>query len=242
MHENLITTSIVSTIPTIKTSLGADTIREMTRYASLTLAGAFFGTYSILICNHIFVNAQTNNIISLLLSVTHGSFQEVLWRICILIIYCIAISLTVILPEKLKKQDYHWESVCLFAEALCACFVGFLPSSFPSFLFIAPLFFASALQYNTFKSCRGVGVSTLFCTNNIRQFLINFWQYRTDKKEHCLIGMQVYGMIILSFALGVFLCCFCVHLFNKSSIFIAAILLLINYIERKIYYSKSANS
>ena len=81
-------------------------------------------------------------------------------------------------------------------------------------LYLWPVFFASGLQYNTFTALHGVPISTLFCTNNLRQLtlhgLVARRQARAGQRAEAdretriaLSYLAVTGLFCLGLLLGV---------------------------------------
>ena len=81
--------------------------------------------------------------------------------------------------------------------------VAFCPKIIPARVSALPVFFLTAMQYNTFKSMQGQGVSTVFCTNNLRQAVIHFWRWKEKKDGAQAVYMSVYVFVIGMFILGV---------------------------------------
>jgi hypothetical protein len=89
-------------------------------------------------------------------------------------IYMFALSLTVILP---KFTRLHLPYVSLFIDAMAALIVAFLPSDLNDFIALYPLYFAMAIQWCSFKGGDGFTCSTIFSTNNLRQFTTSMTEY-----------------------------------------------------------------
>lgn len=205
-------------------------ILEIIQYSTLTFSGGLLGAFSIVTCDHIFANAQTSNLIGLAYALESRDFSDFFLRGLVLVLYFIGISCTVILPEYLQQRSIRWENTCLLIEAVCIGSIILIPANVSPVLYMAPVFFASSLQYNTFKSCNKVAVSTLFCTNNIRQLVVSYWDYRTSKNREDSLKIKIYIIIILSFLLGAFFCFFVIHGLNRYTPCISFFILLGNYL------------
>ncbi|BCN30103.1 YoaK family protein [Anaeromicropila herbilytica] len=203
---------------------------ELVRYSMLTFCGGFAGIYSYIMCDRIFANAQTGNLLNLMLAVKAGSPLQVILHIVPLILYILGITCTILLPNYLKNRNssLSWEKCCLLIEAACMGIVCLLPMNISPILYISPIFFASALQYNTFRTCNGINLSTLFFTNNIRQLVISFWKNKLDKNKEEQFKMKIYGMVLLSFLLGGFSCLVLVEHFKQFTILVSSMILLGN--------------
>ena len=80
-----------------------------------------------------------------------------------------------------------FRSRCLLVEAGCFALQALLPyralTALSPALYLWPVFFASGLQYNTFTALHGVPVSTLFCTNNLRQMVLHLLVWRRQRRS-----------------------------------------------------------
>ena len=94
-----------------------------------------------------------------------------------------ALSLTVILP-KFTKLHLPYVSLCI--DALAALIVAFLPSNLNDFIALYPLYFAMAIQWCSFKGGDGFTCSTIFSTNNLRQFTTSMTEYLLNKDSDAL--------------------------------------------------------
>ncbi len=94
-----------------------------------------------------------------------------------------ALSLTVILP---KFTRLHLPYVSLFIDAMAALIVAFLPSDLNDFIALYPLYFAMAIQWCSFKGGDGFTCSTIFSTNNLRQFTTSMTEYLCSKDPDAL--------------------------------------------------------
>lgn len=182
-------------------------------YSALAAAGGICGGYGVVSCGHTFPLAQTGNLIGMFEVLTEGDWATACGHLLMLVLFIAGLTATVLLPAKLeevggKRLTY---AVTLLAEAACVGMSLFFPESMSGLVRVAPLFFLSALQYNVFKSCEGVATSTLFCTNNLRQLTISFWNWKKgggkDGREAEAHKMLVYGMMVICYCVGVIASC-----------------------------------
>lgn len=152
-------------------------------FALLAFAGGIAGGYGSVGCGHVFANALTGNMVSMAAELCAGAWGGVLARLGGIALFVLGIALTVALPARLCGGDAaRWQRLCLLMEALCFAVQAALPvgplAAVSYALYLWPVFFAAALQYNTFTALHGVPVSTLFCTNNIRQLTLHALVWR----------------------------------------------------------------
>ena len=115
-------------------------------------------------------------------------------------IYMFALSLTVILP---KFTRLHLPYVSLFIDAIAALIVAFLPSDLNDFIALYPLYFAMAIQWCSFKGGDGFTCSTIFSTNNLRQFTTSITEYLCSKDPDALRKWKFFASVLLCFHFGV---------------------------------------
>ena len=111
-----------------------------------------------------------------------------------------ALSLTVILP-KFTKLHLPYVSLCI--DALAALIVAFLPSNLNDFIALYPLYFAMAIQWCSFKGGDGFTCSTIFSTNNLRQFTTSLTEYLLSKDPDALRKWKFFASVLFSFHFGV---------------------------------------
>lgn len=198
---------------------------ELWIFVPLAISGGFMEIYAFLSRDGIFANAQTGNLAILFKSVCAGSIWGVLYCLVPIILYMSAIYITMEVPARLKNA-VKWSELCVFIEMLLIFIVGLIPETVPGKYAVLPIFFMTALQYNTFKSMRGQAVSTVFCTNNLRQVVIHFWRFKEKKDAEHIKYMNVYVIVLLSFGLGVMLGFFSNDLYAEKAIWICEILML----------------
>ena len=175
--------------PSLHTFALPSTRQEESCFALLAFSGGIAGAFGSVYCGHVFANAETGNLISMFTELHAGEWIGVLCRLGGLGLYILGIALTVILPVRLCKNDTRrWQRICLMVETICFLVQAFLPferlSQISYALYLWPVFFALALQYNSFTALHGVPVSTVFCTNNFRQMTIHALIWRRLRHTH----------------------------------------------------------
>ncbi len=162
--------------------------------------GGFLGGFAILSHHDLLANAQTSNLISLAISILgRNPFQAVL-HIGSLLLYMLGLSLTVLIPRYTK---WNLRLCSMAIDALCLTALAFIPSSVDDFVALYPIFFAMAFQWNTFKGADGYIASSIFSTNNLRQFTTSLTEYFCDRDRNHLHKTSFYGGTLLFFHIGV---------------------------------------
>lgn len=169
---------------------------------ALAFIGGFLEAYTYLLKGSIFANAQTGNFALMALNLAY--FKEPLNALYYLIpisAYVVGIILTVRLPGRFKGR-ISWYTLFMIIQFCVFAVVGALPESMPHSVTTVSVAFLCAMQYNTFKSCRGVTMSTVFCTNNLRQFAISAAQSRHGDKNAVIRRGILYLANIIFFVFG----------------------------------------
>ncbi|HIT84966.1 MAG TPA: DUF1275 domain-containing protein [Candidatus Ornithomonoglobus intestinigallinarum] len=169
---------------------------------ALAFIGGFLEAYTYILKGNIFANAQTGNFALMALNLAY--FKEPLQALYYLIpisAYVIGILLTVEMPRRFKGR-ISWYTLFMIIQFCVFAAVGFLPESVPHSVTTVSVAFLCAMQYNTFKSCRGVTMSTVFCTNNLRQFAISAAQRRHGDKNAVIRRGILYLANIFFFVFG----------------------------------------
>ena len=97
---------------------------DLYRHLAFCTVGGFFGCYAVLIHSGVMGNAQTVNLIELLLDALRGDLHAVLLHLGALVLYVLGTMLTVLLPHS-RGWDMHY--VKLFTTAAAAEAVAFMP-------------------------------------------------------------------------------------------------------------------
>ena len=193
--------------------------QEEIRFALLAVGGGVAGAYGSVYCGHVFANALTGNLVSLAAELYAGQWAGVLARLGGVGLFLLGVVLSVLLPVRMAGGDPGvWQRRCLLVEAGCFALQALLPyralTALSPALYLWPVFFASGLQYNTFTALHGVPISTLFCTNNLRQLtlhgLVARRQARAGQRAEAdretriaLSYLAVTGLFCLGLLLGV---------------------------------------
>ena len=193
--------------------------QEEIRFALLAVGGGVAGAYGSVYCGHVFANALTGNLVSLAAELYAGQWAGVLARLGGVGLFLLGVALSVVLPVRMAGGDPGvWQRRCLLVEAGCFALQALLPyralTALSPALYLWPVFFASGLQYNTFTALHGVPISTLFCTNNLRQLtlhgLVARRQARAGQRAEAdretriaLSYLAVTGLFCLGLLLGV---------------------------------------
>ena len=122
------------------------------RHLSFAAVGGFFAAYAILLRMGIMANAQTLNLLDILLNSFEGDWLGVLMHIGALVIYIVGTMSTVFLP---RLFGWDMRRVSPAVDALCAVVLAFLPAETPTIPALYPIFFAMSVQWSSFSGAQG---------------------------------------------------------------------------------------
>ena len=125
---------------------------------------------------------------------------EIFFRFSALLIYIFAMVSTVFLSHKMERTTLKFISVLI--DGLAFVLLAFLPQDMDPFVALYPIFFATAFQWCSFKGADGFNSSSIFSTNNLRQFTTAVTQFLMKKDSAQCDKAKFYGMTLLSFHTG----------------------------------------
>ena len=169
------------------------------RHLSFAAVGGFFAAYAILLRMGIMANAQTLNLLELLLSSLRCHWPEMLMHLGALAMYVLGTMSTVILPHL-----FGWDMrrVCPIIDALCAVLLAFLPVEMPVIPSLYPIFFAMSVQWSSFTGAQDHISSTIFSTNNTKQASLSLARHLCTREQGQIRRMWFYVSTILCFHAG----------------------------------------
>lgn len=172
---------------------------DLYRHLAFSAVGGFFGCHAVLVHGGIMGNAQTVNLLELLLDALRGDAYATALHLGALALYVLGTMLTVLLPHW-WGWDMHRVSPLVTAAA--AVTVAFLPETLNPVVALYPVFFAMSIQWSSFAGARGFYSSTIFSTNNTKQTSLALANYLCDKDRAHLRKLWFYFFTLLSFHAG----------------------------------------
>ena len=167
---------------------------------TMAFIGGCLGVYALLHFANLFGSAQTSNLIAIVTSLLGGNLAEFGQRVGGTLLYMAAIALTVYLPRRMAL-DLRFVSLAI--DALAAMLLSILPEDIAPVLGLYPLFFAMAFQWNSFPGASGFVSSTIFSTNNLRQFTSALSEVWLNHDDSHWPKARFFGLTLLSFHTGV---------------------------------------
>lgn len=169
---------------------------------SAAIVGGFFGVYTILNRMEFFGNAQTSNMLYLVLAICGRNLIEIFIRLGGVFIYIIGTFLYLVLSQKTKVST---KRLSILIDFFAVCILYFLPEKMNPILALYPIFFAVSFQWNAFAGAYGYISSTIFSTNNIKQFTLSMGDYILNRNEESKHRGLFFLGSICGFHIGVFI-------------------------------------
>lgn len=219
----------------------------ITRFLHYNMAvfGGFLACYAVMLRSDFLGNAQTANLLYLVVALIGKDVNEFILRVFAVLIYVLAAVLYVIVK---KKTSLNIKYVSIAIDIIAALVLAVIPENANSILALYPIFFAMSFQWNSFPGSEGYTSSTIFSTNNLRQASLSFGEFLCDKDEKHLHKMFFFLGSLAGFHLGVFFSYFAVKMFRVQGVWFGLIPIItacaINLWEEKMIeeYSEKINT
>lgn len=197
----------------------------MMLHHAVSVIGGFLGGYTIFNHADIFGNAQTGNLIRLVLDLCKGDFTFIGFMFLSFITYCGGNVFYVLVR---RRSGLSMKIVSLIVTSLAVIIVGAIPFVTNHYIACLPVIFAAPIQWNAYKIAGGNSSSTLFSSNNIRQATMLLTKYFLDKDRQTLLKARFYWVTLLCFHIGVAFSCFMSILFSTASIWFCFVPILLS--------------
>lgn len=136
--------------------------------------GGFLGGYALLCAAGTLGNAQTMNLLELVLALLGGDLTQVLLRLAAFALYLAAAMLFVWVRDATPLDTRR---VSLLVTALAAAVLTWMPERTPAVVRLYPIFFSMSFQWNAFPGAYGYQSASIFSTNNTRQVGLSLAEY-----------------------------------------------------------------
>ena len=196
----------------------------ITRFSHYNMAvfGGFLACYAVMLRSDFLGNAQTANLLYLVVALIGKDVNEFILRVFAVLIYVLAAVLYVIVK---KKTSLNIKYVSIAIDIIAALVLAVIPENANSILALYPIFFAMSFQWNSFPGEYGYASSTIFSTNNLRQVSVSLAEYVIDKDKKMLHKGLFFLGTIVSFHIGIFIGYFSVKAFSVRATLIDMIFL-----------------
>ena len=144
---------------------------------SMTWVGGICAVYAIMIRGGNFGAAQTSNLIALVLDFVAKDIPSLFLRLLILFAYGFSLIVAYLVSI---RCPHHAKYICFLIESICCILAGLIPTTVNPLLALSPIFILSAFQWQIFTEAKHYNSSTLFSTNNLKQMLLSWTNYKIN--------------------------------------------------------------
>ena len=169
------------------------------RHLAFCAVGGFFGCYAVLVYSGVMGNAQTMNLLELVIDLLRWQLPDMLEHLGAFLLYAAATMLTVLLPFWWSVNVRRLSPIITAAAAMAECFI---PAETEIVIALYPIFFAMAFQWSSFRGARNFYSSTIFSTNNTKQSSLALAEYLCDHDRAHLRKMWFYLATLGCFHVG----------------------------------------
>ncbi len=168
----------------------------------VSFVGGFLGIFPIVNEAHFLGSAQTTNLIDILLGSIYGKGYLVLFHVIGAFLYGLAVFLVTFLP---KHTKLNVKILAMIVDITAGFVMWLFPTdkNFPITFYLYPTFFAMAFQWCSFKGAYGFVSSTIFSSNNFRQFISSLTEIYFNGDKSFSLKAKFFGITLLCFHLGI---------------------------------------
>lgn len=194
-----------------------DTIMHMI----MAFVGGFTAVYAIMLRDANLGQAATANLIEMFGKIALGNnWTEVIYRVIAFGVFGGALLLSHMYGY-FRVQSAR--TLCLIVEAAGVFIAGWIPATAPAVPALYPIFFLTAWQWSNFAGARGFGCSTIFSSNNVKQMIFGWMDYRMTKDPRMKEKGMFYTLTLCFFNGSALLGGFAVKRFGVRSIWLCLI-------------------
>jgi uncharacterized membrane protein YoaK (UPF0700 family) len=165
----------------------------------MTCIGGYLGAYALLLRGGNFGNAQTGNLLEMMLDIVEGGWRDLLIRLGAMGLFAVALVLSSLLQNHTAAP---MAKLCIGVDGLGAVAAALIPASAHPVVALYPVFFLTAFQWGTFCGAEGYGCATIFSTNNLRQVVTGWTEWFATKDPAQRRKAMFYTATVATFLLG----------------------------------------
>lgn len=174
--------------------------QSLLTFAVFGLVGGFLESYTYILHGNVFCNAQTGNIVLMVIYFFKNMPFAALKYIFSILAYTAGILLSAIIPKRIGKWSRSSFMTLLEIAVLAA--LALIPETASHYYARTVVAFLCAVQYNTFTHCHGAAMSTTFCTNNLRQMILYLYAGVKNRDKASAKKAGIYAFLIAFFIVG----------------------------------------
>ncbi len=197
----------------------------------LCMVGGFMDAYTFVTRGNVLANAQTGNIVYLAINLQKGNFGKAFNYLMPIVVFTFGILFTEFVRVRFEKHRiFRWQQIVIFYQIIIMFFISFIPSGNWDIVVNMIMSFIAAIQYQGFKTIRGLAGATTICTGNLRSGMENLFKYINSENKSYLQNFWIYLGLDMFFLLGAFFCVFLVDIYGVASLRVCCILLVVVFI------------
>lgn len=174
-------------------------ITDLLAFYIMSAVGGIFGGYTVISVG-ILGAAQSMNLITLIMGIFGRDIKQILIRAGFLAVFAVGTIATRIIKERCKIDV---RTVSIIVDIICTAVVAAIPDTVDAMIVLYPIIFAMAFQYNSFTGALGFASSSVFSSNNFRQFTDSAAEYFCTKKQEAKRKCLFFAGSLLFFHIGV---------------------------------------
>mgnify|MGYP003291691134 CR=1 FL=1 len=173
-------------------------------FRMLIAVAGFYGGYAMLVRGGAFRNVQTGNLALCALALGAGNWGQAAYYLVPFTAYLLgSIASELLLKYTQRPGRIGWSTVLILIEIGAVSVMGFIPASAPHRICQVIINAICAMQFTTFRQAEGIGLSTTFCTNHMRQMGIALAGLISgNSKAESLRIAGANGIMLLCFMVG----------------------------------------
>lgn len=174
--------------------------RELWLHSVMCIIGGYFGAYAVISRAGTLASAQTLNMIEVVCALLGRDFVQFGLRLICLGLYALAIFIVLLMMKRTSLSVQRYSILVDVAGMALLCII---PENVDVVVGIMPIFFMMATQWTVFHGSSKYNSSTIFSTNNLKQFVLSLGTYFLEKDEAQLDRAKFFGNSILWYHIGV---------------------------------------
>jgi uncharacterized membrane protein YoaK (UPF0700 family) len=208
--------------------------KELYLHSLMCVIGGYFGGYAVLSRSGNLGSAQTCNMIEIVCTLLGRDYHQFCLRLLGFALYVSAILIGLFL---IKKTSFNVKRYAILVDTIGMLLLCMIPADADIIVGILPLFFMMATQWTIFHGNSKYNSSTIFSTNNLKQFTLSMGEYLMEHDAALLDKAKYFGNSLLWYHLGVVVSFFACKAFSIQASLcalpIALTAMLLTYLPEK---------
>ncbi|MFS0784718.1 YoaK family protein [Bacillus sp. 1P06AnD] len=192
----------------------------------LALVGGFLDAYTYITRDGVFAIAQTGNTVLFAVRAASTEYNGAIQNIPPFLAFIAG----VLAAEHIRGRLAKHRRAVLLLECLILFIVGWLPASVPNMIVTMSIAFVSSLQIATFNKLENWSYNSTITTGNLRTAAQASYGAFVEHNKEAMRKFKAFSGIILSFIAGALIGTFFSTYMGKTSIWIAAGIILLTVI------------